>query len=457
MRRPYFLMLGLLFLSASCTGDERIVYSATARFSPAAAIEFPYQGGTRRVEVKTNQTEWKVTSSNPEWCEVTTDGMTAVITVLPSSYDGRTQAGVVTLEAGTGDNVATATLTVDQQKRPYEDLSADGTANTYIVPVAGRYRFPAGFQGKSDIHTTDNLDGCKAEWVWATGEDLIEVAADLNDEGYITFVTPDVLRPGNVVVALLKEDRIVWTWQIWITDKVRVPDSPNYMNVNLGAVDDTPGSAGAMGLYYQWGRKDPIIGASGTGGGASKNESAAFAEGDVLGEAYTARSYINPRLAAAWSVDSSGKAYTHAEAAAAPTTFMGEFISLPAAKDSKWPVEADPCPPGWHMPTMQEMVRYVVSYTPDFEEHNGGVVNGMFFPATGYRHTYMPTSSNGQLWNLGRYGFYWTSTQREQGFGTSMYFSEAEIIVATTDRLKDNQFMKSYGFAVRCFIDETVQ
>ena len=36
------------------------------------------------------------------------------------------------------------------------------------------------------------------------------------------------------------------------------------MDRNLGAISATPGNVGALGLHYQWGRKDPFIGSSST-------------------------------------------------------------------------------------------------------------------------------------------------------------------------------------------------
>ena len=34
------------------------------------------------------------------------------------------------------------------------------------------------------------------------------------------------------------------------------------MDRNLGAISATRGDVGAIGLYYQWGRKDPFLGSS---------------------------------------------------------------------------------------------------------------------------------------------------------------------------------------------------
>ena len=38
------------------------------------------------------------------------------------------------------------------------------------------------------------------------------------------------------------------------------------MDRNMGAISASPGNIGALGLLYQWGRKDPFLGSSSTGG-----------------------------------------------------------------------------------------------------------------------------------------------------------------------------------------------
>lgn len=80
-------------------------------------------------------------------------------------------------------------------------------------------------------------------------------------------------QPGNAVIAIYdtedpdaEDAAILWSYHIWVTD---VTDQPfgmnskgnNYtvMDRNLGAVSATPGDVGAIGLLYQWGRKDPFV------------------------------------------------------------------------------------------------------------------------------------------------------------------------------------------------------
>ena len=62
------------------------------------------------------------------------------------------------------------------------------------------------------------------------------------------------------------ENNILWSWHIWLTDEpaeqVYYNDAGIMMDRNLGATSTTPGDVGALGLLYQWGRKDPFLGPS---------------------------------------------------------------------------------------------------------------------------------------------------------------------------------------------------
>ena len=124
----------------------------------------------------------------------------------------------------------------------------------------------------------------------------------------IFYVDPATIRPGNALIATkedtwLTEDKITWSWQIWITDQDFTPITVNngtrdyqVMPVNVGWVDDHEGqyfpevtseirfvnisggvehchtggvtvdqpeitetSTSGWQTYYQWGRKDPFL------------------------------------------------------------------------------------------------------------------------------------------------------------------------------------------------------
>lgn len=182
-------------------------------------------------------------------------------------------------------------------------LSANGTANTYIVNKADcLYAFNARVKGNGKSSTfTWNFDGeacsksydaslspASAELLWYSipeGEDGFVNASPISAgsvmyddvDGLVYFKTPKTFVNGNAVIAALNESgEIVWSWNIWAVEgwdadaTSRKAGRYTVMDRNLGAVlglsakdiSDNVKAARAIGNYYQWGRKDPFPAAS---------------------------------------------------------------------------------------------------------------------------------------------------------------------------------------------------
>ncbi len=149
----------------------------------------------------------------------------------------------------------------------YTNLSTNGTANCYIVPEAGSYKFSA-VRGNSN---TSIGAVATAEVLWETfGTDTAPNAGALvsgvkYSDGSISFDASS--EKGNALIAAKDaEGNILWSWHIWLTDKpmdqVYRNSAGVMMDRYLGATSATPGDVGALGLMYQWGRKDPFLGSS---------------------------------------------------------------------------------------------------------------------------------------------------------------------------------------------------
>ncbi len=195
--------------------------------------------------------------------------------------------------------------TEEVAKDIYEDLSSVETANTYLISKAGKYKFNAQLKGNgaipaalSDVIASNEIAPKSAlvlwyntlqtsnNWVDASPVDVSSVA--LGEDGYVRFSTPETFVPGNAVIAVFAEDGVtydsitadenkvinnatlLWSWTIWAaegydpeTTAVNA-DGKVFMDRNIGAVISGVGStgeyepAGAVGNYYQWGRKDPF-------------------------------------------------------------------------------------------------------------------------------------------------------------------------------------------------------
>ncbi len=187
----------------------------------------------------------------------------------------------------------------------YTDLSANGTANCYLVTSPGFYKFKADVKGNGAVPS--QLESVAGEtaiapksalvlWYntlqksnnWVDESPVYLSSVSLDSDGYIRFYTPDVFVPGNVVIAAFAEEGVtyenitvdenkcinnatlLWSWNIWAAEGYDPEatavnaDGNVFMDRNLGAVISGLGAtgsyepAGAVGNYYQWGRKDPF-------------------------------------------------------------------------------------------------------------------------------------------------------------------------------------------------------
>ena len=182
----------------------------------------------------------------------------------------------------------------------FYNLSNYETANSYIVNSANYgYCFDATVKGNGDSSLVGGGDTSLApkyvDILWddtpmitIDGVQRKALTLDLHELSHNRVLfhvqgNPDnledkrLLSEGNVVIAAYDEEggNILWTWHIWLTDRVRTQGYPNGYIVhdrNLGAVSSVPdGAVGMDGLYYQWGRPTPFKSASsGVYGAVSK-------------------------------------------------------------------------------------------------------------------------------------------------------------------------------------------
>lgn len=224
---------------------------------------------------------------------------TKVIATKTLSADG--------IPAGKTAMLSAAVVVDQEQEKSVIDLSADGTANCYIINrPETTYKLRADVMGNGA--TTANITpstlapkgarllkqylasgnykgGTEDGW----GDDtmcklilsnsvqfLIE-----NDVPYIYFTTPATLAAGNAIMAATDDaGNVLWSWHLWVTPDYAlgmgdVKLSANavcsgvvMMDRNLGALSAGPSSSSdysavldaraAVGMAYQWGRKDPF-------------------------------------------------------------------------------------------------------------------------------------------------------------------------------------------------------
>lgn len=305
------------------------------------------------------------------------------------------------------DELKLSSLTVYQ--KPYEiPLVSQNSqsANCYIVSAPSTYSFPT-VQGNSGKSVGDV---CSVEVLWESfGTSTEPIVGDLIKyveyiPGEIIFSTSsNYLIEGNAVIAAKSEDgTILWSWHIWFTDR---PIEHTYyssavmMDRNLGATSADPGEITTYGLLYQWGRKDPFLGAS------SINYYPYLAK--------STNSWPGVRRFSSEQVSLN-----------IPMTFIEGWQP---SSDDDWTTSDkeksinDPCPPGWRVPDAG--VWSDISGTDiTFDSKNGGVdlyyILGqwptIWYPAPGIRQGETSnTWSAGELLLNGSHGGYWTASSKD--------------------------------------------
>lgn len=184
-----------------------------------------------------------------------------IVAVSAVGYDGRSLIAELGVEIGSGV--------------PAVDLSAAETANCYLVGAPGTYRFNATVQGNGaagsivDAYTFSDyvakMSPVSAQVLWMTSPGL--VSGVVLDGEHIEFTVGEPFTAGNALVAALDASgEVLWSWHLWLAAfdpdaTMQVYDNGfRMMDRNLGAFVNTPGELDAIGLFYQWGRKDPFVG-----------------------------------------------------------------------------------------------------------------------------------------------------------------------------------------------------
>ncbi len=281
------------------------------------------------------------------------------------------------------------------------DLSENGTANSYIVPSAGIYKFKADVKGNSTLALDGTASSAEVLWESFGTETAPEKGGIVRNvrfkDGYVFFETPG--NQGNALIAVKDASgTILWSWHIWATPynpdaeyDVYSTSGAEMMNRNLGALSNTPGDALANGLLYQWGRKDPFLGSSST---SQSTTSAAVPDG-----------IANQMVSKTGETGNVDYVTKH------PTNFINEYnldwMSTPDytlwASDK---TQYDPCPPGWKVPSASV---YTGWQSASYDYTNHGVLFGTAYsnPATWY-----PFSGQifGELTDVGDRFDHWTST-----------------------------------------------
>ena len=297
------------------------------------------------------------------------------------------------------------------------DLSASETANCYIVSTKGLYKIRT-VKGNDKNQTLTTASSACIVWE-SFGTDVKPQKCDLISgvcykNGYLIFETASTFKEGNAVIAVKdKSGKILWSWHIWMTDQpqkhVYKNNAGTMMDRNLGATSATKGDVGALGLLYQWGRKDPFLGSS------------------SINEDVEAKSTIT------WpsEVDSNSSNGTIEYATAHPSTFIScpayayggysnydwYYTGSSSTDNTRWTTSQksiyDPCPSGWRVPDGGSNGIWSKAGFADTIYDGSGISFSIsspsttWYPASGTRASSSPYNvGSGGYWSASPYSYY---------------------------------------------------
>ena len=348
--------------------------------------------------------------------------------------------------------------TYDLYNYPYDlsvssatDLSSSGSANCYIVSNGGLYKFKT-VKGNSS-EPVGSVASASIIWeTFGTSEtpgrcDLIQ--SFCYKDGYIAFQTADTFKEGNAVIAAKDADgSILWSWHIWLTDQPQgqayYNNAGTMMDRNLGATSATPGDVGALGLLYQWGRKDPFLGSS----------------------SISSKILANSTITWPSAVSSDSSNGTIAYATANPTTFITYndsnddwyYTGSESTDNTRWTTSEsnksiyDPCPAGWRVPDGGENGVWSKAFGADwyfghtYNSSNKGMnfsgkfgsASTIWYPTSGYRFI-----NEGSLGNVGYLGSYWSASPNG-GYAYGLSFNYNDSVNPSYE------YFRARGLSVRC-------
>ena len=322
------------------------------------------------------------------------------------------------------------------------NLSSAGTANCYIAAPNGFYTIKVNTKGNSAA-PGDAINPSSVKLLWNTGvssDEVIGLLQDVTSEGTVNFTTN---RAGNAVIAAYDNldpespsANILWSWHIWVTDydpnnaagQCSYDGRGTMMDRNLGALSNTGSSdnnyVDDFGLLYQWGRKDPFIGA-----GSRREGNTDFA----------------PTYPPTWPLPVTttlGMNY----AIQHPQVFLcGWASAMSSFSPDPWSSTKtiyDPCPAGWRVPDGgNDSVYEIFINSANGWDNKGRTYNNgsipTWYPAAGRR-----SESTGYLESVGSSGSYWSCSLYNPNYPYYLKFDN-------TNSNRDYSGV-GYGMSVRC-------
>lgn len=313
------------------------------------------------------------------------------------------------------------------------NLSAEGTANSYIAADNGRnFIFDGTVKGNS-IESVGAVASVDVVWETKNTTDPVSKGeiistVSLMENGFVRFSIPKEYTPGNALIAVKDANGVIlWSWHIWVADFDPVTTQQTYqsgavmMDRNLGALNVKENDPRAYGFLYQWGRKDPMGGVATSSSFVSTYPENIFTRDETSSKENAIQNPTNFGSTSAWSNDN----------------------TLWQPEKTKY----DPCPVGWRVPDGGSDGVWSGFGTYSQDVNNGAYFDApcstprAFYPRGGYAYY-----KDSEVYFHGSTSYHWSCTPN----GNNVY----DFQLWSGKGLPEDNRDRSSLFNVRCQKDE---
>lgn len=345
----------------------------------------------------------------------------------PAAWTNGTGIDGVVDKSATADHANCYVISASDANKAYKIAAVEGNSSTSIGAIAS----------VSVLWETNNTTSAVSSGA------IVEAVDFSSDSQYVYFKLPSTLTYGNALIAAKDfEGNILWSWHIWVPNPIVADGSKAVKDtaatdfcgasaiqvLNLGALVRTSEAGNvdpkSIGLYYQWGRKDPF-----PSHGTFSSKTPIALTGEQM-------SYHVGKITTDYGVHHPLE-YAHIK------NFDGQDWNT-TRDGTLWSNSGktiyDPCPAGYRVPLR-------VSSKPMFTQSNEGwtlttnrfVYQTYAFPISGYIDCYSPSYSN-----VGVRGLVWAATEYGSDYGYSLYDKGGTI------NPDSGMFSKAKASPVRC-------
>ena len=415
------------------------------------------------------------------------DPVTVLSLAVSATADGYTDfAATIDLSKVEGNELEDYAIVMDAEgvevPATATNLSADGTANCYIVTPGSTAYFDVTYKGNSTTETVGTVAAAKL--VWQDSKALVETLGFVPDRNVVLVKVAE--KPGNALVAVEDQDgKVLWSWHLWVVDYDEADDfttEPNefgttwtFMDRNLGATSTEKGTFANYGMLYQWGRKDPFPGAAAfteqnddysykTDGEPTLYDLAGNELPSILSQAKSDGTW-------ALSVENPMTFYKIYQVSTGEKDEYDQEIKLDVYPTRDWTDKSnddawggvsfkksiyDPSPVGYKVPVCDEEGATPYAWLQYAKmtwntEARGAEQDGQWFPATGTRVNFSGGLDCSEAGNP--YSGLWIGTKGQESSNLEEYpqlYAQYMFIINGKRTFKVNKDARSQGMSLRC-------